>query len=322
MRGDDTIKKMELKVSVIIPTKNRVNDLEGCIESLINQIYPIDELVVVDGSNEDDKTGRYVNDLKERLDFNITYVKQTKGGLAVARNIGNERASGDLVFQLEDDLILHEDYVKEIVSIFSSDKNKEIGGVGGKPEKGTEGKLENLFDFLYLVFGIIFLRDSWKKGRVTISGHHARLPNRLSYVEWLFNAAYRREVLNELKFDEKLETLSPFAYYDDLDFSYIVSKKYKLVLTPKARFVHRSSLTAHSHTGAFETNSVKIQNHYYLVKKHNFSKVAFWWSTFGLLLAHIILLIIQPCKKNHLALKGIIDGIIRTIQFLFFRDEK
>jgi len=298
-----------LRVSVVIPTKNRVKDLEECVESLITQTHPIDELIIVDAS-DNDATEKYVKCLKERSRFNIIYVKQTKGGLAVARNIGNELASGDIVFQLEDDLILHEDYVKEIVAVFLNDRDEKIGGVGGVAKKEIEGKLT---DFLYLIFGIIFLRDSWKKGCVTISGHHARLPDRLSYVEWLLNAAYRRRVLDEFKYDEKLETTSPFAYYDDFDFSYRVSRKYKLVLTPKARYVHRSSFTAHSHAGAFETNRVKIQNHYYLVEKHNFSKIAFWWSTFGLLLAHSILLIIQPSKKNYLILGGIIDGILKII---------
>jgi len=302
-----------LKVSVIIPTKNRVDDIRLCVESLTNQNHPIDELIIVDGS-DNDATEKYVKRLKERIQFNLIYVKQTKGGLAVARNMGNRLASGDIVFQLEDDLILHEDYVKEIVAVFLKDKDEKIGGVGGVAKKEIEGKLEKLLDFLYSIFGIIFLRDSPRKGCVTISGHHARLPDRFSYVEWLFNAAYRKRVLDEFKYDERLETTSPIAYYDDFDFSYRVSRKYKLVLTPKARYVHRSSFTAHSHIGAFETNRVKIQNHYYLVEKHGFSKMAFWWSTFGLLLARVIFLLIKPSRINYMALAGLIDGVKKIIR--------
>jgi glycosyltransferase involved in cell wall biosynthesis len=295
-----------MKVSVVIPTKNRPESKE-CIESLINQTYPIHQLIIVDGS-DNNETERLCQRLKREVEFDLIYIKQTKGGLAVARNIGNTLAGGDIVFQLEDDIIVHEDFVKEIVAIFANDKNREIGGVGGSDEKETKG-LKKLLNFLYFIFGIIFLRDSWRKGCVTISGHHARLPNKFSYVEWLFNAAYRREVLNEFKYDEKLEVISPFAYYDDLDFSYRVGRKYKLVLNPKAGFVHKSSFTAHSHAGAFETNKVKILNHYYLVKKYRFSKIAFWWSTVGLLLAHLILLVLKPSKNNYAMLAGLMDGI-------------
>jgi GT2 family glycosyltransferase len=295
------------RISVVVPTKNRVKDLEKCIDSLLNQTQPIDELIVIDAS-DNDETEKYIRMLKEKANFEIIYVKQTKGGLATARNVGNRIARGDIVFQLEDDVILDKDFIKEITLIFINDKRREIGGVCGIniEEDGIKSKI---FSFLYSMFGLIFLRDSLRKGSVTIAGHHARHPSKPSYVEWIFNGAYRREVLNEFKYDENLEALSTFAYYDDFDFSYRVRSKYKLFLTPRAKYVHRSSLISHSHTGAFETNYVKIQNHYYLVKKHNFSKVAFWWSVFGLLLAHLICLTLRPSKENYMTFIGLIHGI-------------
>ncbi|MCX8178205.1 MAG: hypothetical protein N3F10_07985, partial [Candidatus Bathyarchaeota archaeon] len=125
------------------------------------------------------------------------------------------------------------------------------------------------------------------------------------------NAAYRKEVFEKFSYDENLEKASPFAYYDDFDFSYSVSKAYKLILNPKARYVHKTSFKAHYHESIFITNSIKIQNHYYLVKKHGFSKWAFWWSTFGLLIAHALLSIKD--RDNILAFRGLIDGIKRII---------
>ena len=300
-----------MKISVVIPTKNRVKDLKLCIKSLINQTYPIHELIIVDGS-KDGETEKLISKLKGKVKFEIFYIKQTKGGLATARNIGNGLASGDIVFNLEDDLVLHSDYVKEVVTIFAHDKNGEIGGVGGKAEKEEKRKTERLLDFLYTFFGIFFLRDSLRRGSVLISGHPARLPNKLSYVEWLFNAAYRKKVLDEFKYDKMLEAVSPFAYYDDFDFSYSVSRKYKLVLNPRARYTHRTSFTSHWHVESSQTNSIKIQNHYYLVNKHNFSKIAFWWSTFGLLLAHAILSLLKT-KENYSAFYGLIKGIKRIL---------
>jgi len=306
---------VELKISVVIPTKNRIKDLKECVESLINQTQPIDELIVVDGST-DNETKEYIEEIKRRVSFKCIYVRQNKGGLSTARNIGNKESNGDIIFQLEDDIVLHKDYINKIVEIFLNDRNGEIGGVAGVNEKESENKIDKLYNLLSTVFGIVFLRTSPKGGDVTIAGHHSKLPtNKVSDVKWLFNGAFRKEVVKQFKYDERLEAISPFAYYEDFDYSYRVSTKYKLVIVPAAKYIHRSSQTGHYHLGTFRTNSVKIQNHYYLVEKYNFSKIAFWWSTFGLLLAHMILLTIQPCKKNYFALKGIIDGMINIMSY-------
>jgi hypothetical protein len=50
------------------------------------------------------------------------------------------------------------------------------------------------------------------------------------------NMAYRRAVLDELRFDERL---SGYALGEDLAFSYAVSRRWRLVLTPAARLDHR-----------------------------------------------------------------------------------
>jgi GT2 family glycosyltransferase len=294
-------------VSVIIPTKNRVNDLKECIESLISQTYGIEEFIIVDQSNGNE-TENYIRTLNGKdLKFNCNYIKQMKDGLASARNNGIDCAKGDIIVFADDDIIFDKNYIKEIVTIFANDKNKEIGGVGGKLEERK--KESKFFDIFHHVFGMIFLRDSWKKGCVTISGHHARLPDKSSYVEWINGAsqAYRKNVLAEFRVDEKLETLSPYAYYEDLDFSYRISRRYSLFLNSRAKAVHKGSTSLHP--DFLKINSEKVQNHYYLIEKHKFNRVAFWWSTFGLLIVHVILLPIQPHKNNYLSLKGLIDGI-------------
>jgi glycosyltransferase involved in cell wall biosynthesis len=42
-----------MKVSVVIPTKDRPNELKECIEALLKQTYPIYELIIVDGSSSE-----------------------------------------------------------------------------------------------------------------------------------------------------------------------------------------------------------------------------------------------------------------------------
>lgn len=304
---------MELKASVIIPTKNRTEDLIECIESLINQTYPINELLIVDGSDSGE-TENYIRNLKEKnLKFDCIYIKQTRGGTARARNMGMDQVSEDIVVFIDDDVILDKNCIKEIITVFATDKNEEIGGVGVKAEEGINKNefQKKLFNLFYSVFGILFFRDSWERGNVTIAGHHVRLPDGPSYVKWLDSKsmAYRKKVLSGFRYDENLEKLSPYAYYEDLDFSYRIGKKYGLFLNPKANAIHKRSPS--SRPDFFKTNSVKVQNHYYFVKKHGFSKTAFWWSTFGVLLAHTFLLIAKASKDEYMSLTGVVDGIMK-----------
>ena len=54
-----------------------------------------------------------------------------------------------------------------------------------------------------------------------------------------------------------------------------------------------------------------IFNHYYLVKKHKFNKLAFAWSTLGLLLAQSILFILRQNKDHLRAIMGIFAGLYK-----------
>jgi len=296
-----------MKVSVVIPTKNRVEDLKKCVECLVNQTVLPYELIVVDGSDSDE-TKEYLKNLK--LKFKCIYIKQHKGGTANARNLGIKKATGDIIVFMDDDVILDRDAIKEVVNVFA--ENEEVAGASGIIIEPLTKK--NFLAILEYIFAIIFLRDSLRKGSVTASGHHARFPKKPSYVEWLGTsfAAYRGDVLKEFNLDENLERLSNYAYYEDFDISYRISKKYKLFINPRAKAIHRHSPSSRS--DFFKVNSVKIQNHYYLVKKHGFSKVAFWWSTSGLLLARVIFLLMEPSRINYMALAGLIDGVKKIIR--------
>lgn len=299
------------ELSVVIPTKDRIDDLKSCIKSIIIQNYPVKELIIVDGS-DNDSTERYIRSLIEsNPELNCIYINQKGAGTARARNIGARSTSGNIIVFIDDDVILDENYMREIASVFEDDALGEIGGVGGKAREKRERE-RRMFDALYSIFGLIFLRDSRKKGCVTVAGHPARFPDRSSYVEWLDgkNMAYRKGLIGN--FDERLETLGPYAYYEDFDFSYSVNKKYKLFLNTRAGLIHNASQIAR--VDPFKVSSIKIQNQYYLVKKHSFSKAAFFYSSLGLLIAQAVIFMISPHRKNYLEFAGLIDGLIKIIK--------
>ncbi len=99
-------------VSVILPTRNRVEFLEGAVESVFDQTYADLECVVVDGGSTDG-TARY---LEAVVDDRLRVVRHDEPqGLSAARNAGLDIASGEYVVFLDDDDRLHEDAVETLV---------------------------------------------------------------------------------------------------------------------------------------------------------------------------------------------------------------
>lgn len=91
------------KVSVIIPTYNRVDMVQKAIDSVLNQTFRDSEVIVVDDGSTDG-TGLL---LRQRFGDRIRYHYQKNQGRAVARNWGIRASRGDyLAFLDSDDWLL------------------------------------------------------------------------------------------------------------------------------------------------------------------------------------------------------------------------
>ncbi len=91
----------EPKVSVIIPVRNRVVELERALKSVLNQTLNDFEVIVVDDYSKED-ISRVVSDLH---DSRLHYVKSDgpSGNANVCRNIGFGRAQGAFFAMLDSD---------------------------------------------------------------------------------------------------------------------------------------------------------------------------------------------------------------------------
>lgn len=310
-----------MKVLVVIATKNRVESLRRLIESIVKQTRMPDELVIVDAST-DDETIESVLHLD--VGFEVTYMKQATGGLPSARNSAIKKCSGDIIVFLDDDVVLDEKYLDEILTTYIDDSGRKIGGVTGvniKPVRAKVALLEKLIHFVR----VVFLWNSINEGKVTRIGMLSGLPKNLTYVDAFFghNMSFRRCVFYDFRFDEKLEVVHPLAMGEDLDFSYRVGKKYKLIINPKARLVHiGSSLKDYKFASKFyyDSSSMFVKNFYYIMCK-NFGKslinnLAFLWAILGLIIGRAVLYFVYSAEKRRTMFKGVIYGlklILRTI---------
>jgi glycosyltransferase involved in cell wall biosynthesis len=87
-------------VSVIIPTFNRAHLITKAIRSILEQTYPVFEIIVVDDGSGDN-THQIVNSVN---DARLRYIRHpTNKGLAEARNTGLAHAGGDLIAFLDSD---------------------------------------------------------------------------------------------------------------------------------------------------------------------------------------------------------------------------
>lgn len=291
--------------AVIICTRNRAEDLRrtlGSIAALKDR--PEMLVLVVDGSDESQlRASRRASVQFETLDVAHLPFKGSPAGTR-QRNYGLDHLppSVEIVHFIDDDVVVLPGYFRRLTATLA--RHPTVGGVGGvildrdASETGVAAYLLKRF----------FLLSSSSPGRVLPSGHVGSLtPNAERIpVEWLStcSSTYRRAVFEQYRFDPRVEGPSPRL--EDLDFSYRVRRSWTLLAEPRARLIHYTSAVNRRSVEAFAAES--LPRRYWFVEKnirHPLRKPAFWWATFGQVLA--TLTSSHPRKKE--ALRGLLRGV-------------
>ncbi len=102
-------------VSVIISTYNRADLLPDAIESLLNQTYVPDEIVVVDDGSTDN-----TSDILALYAPSVIAITQPNRGPSAGRNVGLRIATGDLIAFLDSDDTLHSNSIERRVQILNT----------------------------------------------------------------------------------------------------------------------------------------------------------------------------------------------------------
>lgn len=110
------------KVSLYIPCFNAEKTIRECLNSVINQTYPIDEILVIDDGCQD-KTADIISKYPVRV---IRHDKNK--GLAASRNTAFEEARNEFIASLDADCFAEPDWLKVLMSCFLDD---DIAGAGG-----------------------------------------------------------------------------------------------------------------------------------------------------------------------------------------------
>lgn len=281
-----------MKVSVVIPTMNRSRELKEMMESLLCQTRLPEEIIIVDQST-DSQTENVINELKKKSFFenetSITfrYVRQEEKSLTKARNRGAQEATGDIISYLDDDIILFADYLERIVKTF--EENPSVGGVAG-----TAMLNEKWSGVKWMVRKAIlrfFLINNFK-GTLTASGFGYsffdmadRQLDKPTEVELFtgYSMNFRREFMEQEPCDE---WFVGYSFREDVDLSYRISLRTKLLQIPDAKIWHRNA--AANRLDSVSLKKMQIRNYYYIFRKYKyknaFSNLLFAYSLSGLIL--------------------------------------
>src|SRR5262245_35300764 len=304
--GQDVEHPQPLTLSVGICTKDRPQMLATCLQSLQHQIRRPDEIVVVDASATPARDA--VDRLAEAMPGCRVTLESSAPGLPRQRNLGARVTTGSVVVYLDDDVVRDPGYLAAVARVYEDDRSRQIGGVGGAqvpdptPREGLVRRAACR----------LFLLDTYGRGVVKRSGRadHAFSPRSRMEVELLSgcNMSYRREVLEALRFDERLDG---YALGEDLKFSYRVSRRWKLVLTPIACLDHR-------HAGAGrplgdDYQAMAVFNRYLFFRDHlargPVDWLAYVWSSAG----DMLLLLRSPGTRGA---RGALSGYRAVLRHL------
>ena len=121
-----------IRLSIVIATYNRAENLIRTLESLLRQSLPASEweAVVVNNNSSDDTEERFREFAAAHSAFNLRIVQETKQGLSHARNAGITASRGEYIAIIDDDEEVNESFGRAYIDFF--DRHPDVAACGGK----------------------------------------------------------------------------------------------------------------------------------------------------------------------------------------------
>lgn len=118
-----------MMISVIIPTRNRAAFLERTVTSVVHQTLPESkfEVLLIDNGSTDG-TEEIVRTLQKRAGAKIQYFRVSEPGLHVGRHLGAEKAKGEILTFVDDDIVATPGWLEAIDNVFVQTNAALVGG--------------------------------------------------------------------------------------------------------------------------------------------------------------------------------------------------
>lgn len=124
------------KVSVVICTRDRPEQLADCLRSLQQLSVAPHEILVVDNAPHNNATQQRVSEMP-----GIRYVREPSPGLSIARNTGVRYSTGDVIAFTDDDVMVAPDWVDRLCRSFQNPQVMAVTGLVLPKELETEAQI-------------------------------------------------------------------------------------------------------------------------------------------------------------------------------------
>lgn len=224
-----------IKLSVIIPTRNRSKLLQNTISSITNQTFPKEEFeVIVIDNGSTDNTKEVVMSFSSVLP-NLQYHYDDTPGLHVGRHNGYKLAKSDILVYADDDIEVFPTWLEGVFESFS-DANVML--VGGKDLPKYEQKPPFWIEELWYKAD----KEGRSLGALSIVDLGNEIKEISPYYVYGCNYSVRKSLITETKgfhpdgvpFDI-IELRGDGEWYVN---KYIIEKGYKVIYNPKASVYH------------------------------------------------------------------------------------
>lgn len=165
------MKPMEKVLSVIVPVYGAEAYLKKNMMTLIEQLTPKCELILVDDGSKD-KSGE-ICDMLAKVNSNIRVVHKVNGGVSSARNAGIDIALGKYITFIDSDDFVTWDYIKTILSLIKDPADIILFGatmLDGQKEINMRPYLKdfhtldrNELDYIYSLLFSCKSNEPWDK---------------------------------------------------------------------------------------------------------------------------------------------------------------
>ena len=215
------------KIDIVIATKDRPDYLNILLKSLVDSSEQISQIVIVSSGEPID----YI--IKNYLKvLNINYIKSSISNQSYQKKLGVDALppNGNWVLFLDDDVIVPQSTINLLVSKYLNNQTYEnVCGFGLSLSKNSSKSLPFLLRIFLSFVGLY----SSKPGKILRSGHAQEYRNSTREIktQWLNGlSVWEKEVAKSYK---PINIEESYSAYEDVHFSYRVSKKHVLLFVPK-----------------------------------------------------------------------------------------
>jgi len=306
-RGREGAGGGDVRIAIVICTKDRPEALRETLRSVWSQSRAPDELLIIDDGRMDDATQADIARDAAHASTRFIYHRKNEPGLTRSRNVAAQQASADVLVYLDDDVTCAANLVEEIATIMADSRVAAVSPVIEEPRLG--GRTAQLWQLGYRIAGWWRVRPDVN---AVVRGAPPTIlawePHRVRPLIYLSGAAMalRRDVVLANPFDE---TLTQYALGEDREMGYRLAPSHWMLEARNTSVVHRRETGGRGDPRRF--GFMTSRNYLYILTKTCRMSPGRWamivWSLLLIGLMHAAWGLVR--RDHWLELRGMIGGV-------------